>query len=536
MTVTAERPSAAEPSHVPSTSVPRSLVGWWLGCSALAIALRLPFVGVPLGIDEGGDAFIARAWVATEGSMYGGSWLDRPPLLVLIYRIGVLGGPLGIRVLGMVAVVLLIAGTMIIAHRIAGVAAARLTGLISAVMMSSVVLGAVFTGNELLASVPMTFSVVALVHVRDARRPTRWLLASGLLAGCALLVKQSFGDVVVAGAAFLVVAWLTRERSGFRAAWIVHWAAGLAVPLAATLAWVAIYSVGIKEFVYATVGFRVDSLDLLQQSQEGASYMFLHLGLPIAIVSGLLVLLPWALVWLFDQRADLLLVVPLAAWLIVGVAAVAGGGKYFPHYFVQPLSALAVLSGCALAVTTRRFLFVATAAILGVLAVGNVAVGKTLESVAPPQQRTIAVADYLRANSAEQDRLYVMYARANLLYYADMESSSSYAWSTMMQAVPEAETQLRDVLRSDAERPTWVVTWQRPTAFGLDRSGETRRLLALHYRRAAVICGKEVLIRKDDARRLVSLPPPTCPTLVLPGSLGPNASRSPADGAEYIWQ
>ena len=134
------------------------------------------------------------------------------------------------------------------------------------------------------------------------------------------------------------------------------------------------------------------------------------------------------------------------------------------------------------------------------------------------------------------DRLYVMYARANLLYYADMESSSPYAWSTMMQAVPQAEAQLRRVLRSDADRPTWVVVWQPATSFGLDRSGETRRLLARHYRRAAVICGKSVLIRKDDARRLARPAAQQCPRLEVPDGLGPDASRSPADSAEFIWQ
>lgn len=533
MTLTAARPAAAADSP---TGPLRSLLPWWVGCSLVALALRLPFIGVPLGIDEGGDAFVARAWDAGEGSIYGGQWLDRPPLLVLLYRLGVPGGAIGIRVLGMVAAALVIAGTMIIAHRVAGTRAARLTGVIAAIMTSSVVLGAVFTGNELLASVPMTFSVAALVHVRGSRRPTAWLMASGFLAGCALLVKQSFGDVAVAGAAFLVVAWLTRDRSGFRATWVVGWLVGLAAPIAATLLWAAVYSVGIPAFVHAVIGFRVDSLDVLRQSQEGAVYMLVHLGLPVVLVSGLLVLVPWAVRALVRQRADPLVGVTLAVWLVVGFAAVSGGGRYFPHYFVQPVAALAVLAGCALAAATRRRLVAVTVGALAVLAIGNVAAGKSLESVAPPQQRTLAVADYLRANSASDDRLYVMYARANLLYYAHMESASPYAWSTMMQALPEAEAQLREVLRSDADRPTWVVIWQPATSFGLDRSGETRRLLDRGYRRAAVICGKTVLIRDDDARRLVPPAAKRCPRLEVPDGLGPDASRSPADSAEYIWQ
>ncbi|MBC7631581.1 glycosyltransferase family 39 protein [Aeromicrobium sp.] len=514
-----------------------SMVRWWFLCSAITVVLRTPFINVPLGIDEGGDAFVARAWGTTQGSMYGGSWLDRPPLLVLLYKIGVLGGDRGIRVLGMVAAIMLVAATMAIAHRISGARAARITGAITAVMTSSVVLGAVFTGNELLASVPVTFSIVTLVRARDSSQPGRWLFVSGFLATCALLIKQSFGEVVVAGAIFLLVSWMTRERSGFRAMWIVMWLAGVLTPLLVTLAWFAHYSVGVKAFVYAVVGFRLDSLNLLHRSEQGATYMLVHLGLPIAIVSGCVLLLPWAASWLFEHRTDPQLVLPLGAWLVVGFIGITGGGNYFPHYFIQPVAALAVLSGCALAVTGRRILAVATSAVLVLLALGNVAVGATLKSVDPPQQRTLAVSAYLRDNSRPDDSLYALYARANLLYYADMHSNYPYAWSTMVRALPDAERQLRTMLRSSSRRPTWIVEWQEPTAFGLDRSGETRRLIASHYVQVDNICGKPIMIRKDESGRPLKAPPPaTCATLDLPRHLGPDASRNPSDGAEYLWQ
>jgi hypothetical protein len=542
VTLVEERTSA--PTSGPTNLLARiiawfevSMTRWWLLCAGLAVALRVPFLNVPLGIDEGGDSFVARAWGTSEGSMYGRSWLDRPPLLVLAYKLGVLGGDHGVRILGIVAAVLLVAGTMIIAQHISGPRAARITGLITAVMSSSVILGAVFTGNELLATVPVTFSIVALVRSRGSSHHHAWLFTSGLLASCALLIKQSFGEVLVAGGVFLLVSWRTRERSGFRAAWALWWSAGVTLPLLVTFIWFAHYSVGIRSSVYAIVGFRFDSLDLLHQSDQTPVYMLMHLGLPIVIASGCLLLVPWAASWLYHRRADAQLVLPLAAWLVVGFIGITGGGNYYPHYFIQPLAALAVLSGCALAVTRRRRLFLATGSILAFLAIGNVALGATLQSVDPPQQRTLAVAQYLRANSHPDDSLYVLYARANLLYYADMPTTYPYAWSTMIRAVPGAEHKLRKMLRTPSERPTWIVEWQLPSDLGMDRSGETSRLVAEYYVQTDDICGKPVLIRKDQAARPVHRPSSApCATLKMPKILGPDTSRSPSDSAEYLWQ
>jgi hypothetical protein len=532
MTLTDER------LEVFATRLRGSMTRWWLLCAAIVVALRTPFINVPLGIDEGGNSFVARAWDTSEGSMYGGSWLDRPPLLVLIYKIGVLGGDLGVRLLGMAAAIALVAATMAIAHRISGPRAARIAGVITAVMTSSVVLGAVFTDNELLATVPATYSILALMRARDAAAPGRWLFLSGLLATCALLIKQSFGEVLVAGAVYLVVSRATRARSGFTGDWVGWWLAGAATPLLVTFAWFEAFSVGVKEFVYAVAGFRLESFGELHASPHGAGYMAVHLGLPVAIVSGCLFLVPWSVSWLMKRRTDPQLVLPLAAWLLVGFVGIAGGGNYYPHYFIQPVAALAVLSACALAATGRRFLSAATTAMVLVLAIGNVAVGTTLKNVDPPQQRTLAVADYLRSNARPADTLYVLYARANLLYYAHMQTPYPYSWTQMVRTKPDAEARLQAMLRSSRERPTWIVQWQPATIFGMDASGETRRLVARHYVEVEKICDKPILIRKDERslRTLRPAPDIECATLPLPKRLGPDKTRSPADSADYLWQ
>ncbi|CAN5214699.1 hypothetical protein BH09ACT10_BH09ACT10_17530 [soil metagenome] len=514
-----------------------SLLKWFLLCAGVCVVLRLPFIRVPLGIDEGGDAFVAKAWETTQGSMYGSSWLDRSPLLVLIYKLGVLGGDLGVRLLGVGAAILLVIATMDIAFQVSGARAARITGLITAVMTSSVILGAVFTNNELLATVPVAFSIGAVVRARTSAHARWWLFAAGILASCALLIKQSFIDGLTACAVFLLVSWVVRARSGFRWSWVGSWVGGVLVPMGVTLAWFELYSVGVKPFFYAIAGFRIDALSLQHQAQQSAGYMLMHLGLPIVIASGCLLLVPWAGSWLLRRRADPQVAYTLAAWLVAGFIGIVGGGNFYPHYFIQPLAALAVLSGCALALSRRRLLVIVTGALIFVLAVGNVAVGTTLAHVDPPQQRTLAVSDYLRANSHPDDTLYVMYARANLLYYAGMPTPYKYSWSMMVRTVPDAEQELRTLLKSPTERPTWIVEWQEPTLFGMDASGETRQLIASHYTAAARVCDKLIMIRKDQASRpLHGVPEGKCASLDLPLNLGPSVERNPRDSAEYLWQ
>src|SRR4051794_41343951 len=75
----------------------RRTLGALTACLLLAPALRLPYLHVPLGIDEGGIAAVARQWGSAHGSLYGADWLDRPPLLVLAFKLAGLGGPPRVR-------------------------------------------------------------------------------------------------------------------------------------------------------------------------------------------------------------------------------------------------------------------------------------------------------------------------------------------------------------------------------------------------------------------------------------------------------
>src|SRR4051812_13612695 len=117
-------------------ALPR-LRAWWKGsfgaavgaCVALALVLRAPFLGTPLGIDEGGLAYVAEHWRPHGTSLYGDLWLDRPPLLLVAMRLAVAaGGAIGVRVLGALAASALVVVTTALARQIGGARAGGAAG------------------------------------------------------------------------------------------------------------------------------------------------------------------------------------------------------------------------------------------------------------------------------------------------------------------------------------------------------------------------------------------------------------------------
>src|SRR3954454_19583579 len=89
---------AARLRRVGALSDPRR-TRWALGgCLLLALLLPAPYASAPLGLDEGGIAYIAQRWPGGHGSLYGSYWLDRPPLLVGLFQGAGLGGGRGGRV------------------------------------------------------------------------------------------------------------------------------------------------------------------------------------------------------------------------------------------------------------------------------------------------------------------------------------------------------------------------------------------------------------------------------------------------------
>lgn len=378
--------------------------------------------------------------------------------------------------------VLLALATIVLARRLGGRITALAAGLLVAAAGSSPFIEGFTLSGELLASVWVALALCAFTgYVRGRRLP--WAFAAGLLGGLAVLTKQSAIDAVLAAAAWLV--WRERRRAG-RA--LVALLAGAAIPVAVAAA--TAYRLG--AWWFAVVGYRGRGDSLLTGTFSSRLHMLADSLPPAAKALALLALLA-AVGW---TRAPLL----ARLWVVAAALGVLGGGNFHPHYYVQLVPPLAVLAAFGLERLGARGAVIACAAVVVALVV--VAAPLWLES--PREQaREIwphdphllhdrAVADYVHAHARAREKVYVVWAAADVYYLADRRPAFKYLWFRNVQTIPHALRDARRMLR--AKRPALVVVAQPPGS--LDRSGETERILRRDYRPAARVEGVRIYRRR----------------------------------------
>ena len=401
------------------------------------------------------------------------------------------GGDRGVRVLGAVAAVALVGAIALLARAVAGRRAGLIAGLLAALMSGSFALESVFTPAELLAAVPSTLSVLCLV-LAHRRRRALLLFAAGLLAVAAVLIKQSFLDAGLAGLVFVVASGVGDRK--VRVRWPLAYLAGVAIPIAALLAWQVAAQLPDGGFVYSLVGFRIDALHTLSGSDVPLHVRVKSLEPPV-VASGLALVLGLAVIGLARLRGDRVLLATIGAWLVGAALGVIGGGSYWPHYLIElvPVGCVAAAAGIA---GGRAPIRVAAVGACTAVSLVTALSGMAFVAAHPRHQRAMAVARYVRAHARPGDTQYVMYAQANIPYYTRLPSPYPYAWSLMVRAKPGAIAQLQRLLASP-QRPTWLVGAQRPNRWQLDPGGRTARLIARRYRRVANVRGYRIYLRND---------------------------------------
>src|ERR1700712_488651 len=118
-----------------------------------AVCLRLPLLSHPPSPDESGFLLVGGQWHSGGNSLYGGYWVDRPPLLITLFRIAAdAGGLVPLRLMGCVATVLTILGVATLARQIGGRQAGAWAALAAGVLLVSPLTGSQSVNGELLAA------------------------------------------------------------------------------------------------------------------------------------------------------------------------------------------------------------------------------------------------------------------------------------------------------------------------------------------------------------------------------------------------
>ena len=154
-------------------------------CSAVVVT-RLVCAWQPLRSDEGGYLFLARQWSPGAGEfLYGDHHVDRPPLLLAVFRLAALTDwDRAIRFLAIPFVIAAVLLTARAAYLIAGWTAARWSAVVTAALVSSPALAADQADGGLFA-VPLVAAAVALTlqACRSGSTTGRfwWAVAAGTL-------------------------------------------------------------------------------------------------------------------------------------------------------------------------------------------------------------------------------------------------------------------------------------------------------------------------------------------------------------------
>jgi 4-amino-4-deoxy-L-arabinose transferase-like glycosyltransferase len=451
---------------------------------ALAVAVRLPFLHTPLTADEGGYGEVARLWSRGAG-LYQGAWVDRPQGLLLIFRamLHVDGGSAeALHALAAVAAAVVVCITMVVTARLAGRIPATVAGLAIATVGAAPFIESFTLSGELLASVFAVASMLAFVLYLERDRLV-WLVAAGLLTGCAVLVKQSAFDAGAAAAVYLLV---TRRRAALAPV------AALAAAAVAPVAVAAVSAQSFHDWWYAMVTYRDQADSIVTGSLHERLHQF-RTSLPAAERGlGVLVLLA-VLAW---RRPPLL----PALWLAFAVLGVLGGGNFHNHYYQQLVPPLGLLAGIGGAdILVRRRVYAAGAVAAAVAATAVVTVPLWFDSPAaqarsifpsdPHLQTDAAVIRYVDAHTRPGQRIFVMWAAADIYYLADRDPSFRYMWFRNIQAIPGALGQARRML-AGPHKPALVVEINAPGS--MDPSGATAAIMARDYRLAATVAGVPV--------------------------------------------
>ena len=452
-----------------------------------------PFLTQPLTADEAGYLLVGREW-GQGTSLYGDFWVDRPPLLIWLYRLGAHLVPVttpaggvtapGVRLLGVVAAVV----SVVLAGMLAATLADRLrmarpgwvvvaAPLLTAALLITPLFGMPEANGEVLALPFALLGIWCMVRALGAttgRRTVVWAAGAGAAGMAALLVKQSLADALVFG---FVVALL----SGNRVRLLGGLVGGAIAALTGAVASAAAMGTSPAALWDAVVVFRLHASAVISASAPASTPQRMgHVALAF-LASGAALVLATTVVPTVrralrptPERALQVAAVALVAWEIVGVAA---GGSYWTHYLTGLVPGLVVL--VALARPFGRTRQVLTAC-LGLTALSTLVTWTQLALSNPTVSDDAQVETYLRTHAEPSDGVVVAFGHPNIVAGSGLHTPYPQLWSLPVRVRDPHLAAFAQVL-AGPDAPRWVVVGGKSIAsWGLD-STRAQQYLEQHY-------------------------------------------------------
>ncbi|MDQ6641415.1 MAG: hypothetical protein M3Y66_02855 [Actinomycetota bacterium] len=488
-----------------SRTRPRTLSdGYVVALLALTtVVARLPFLADAPGLDEAGYLLVGHQWTAGGTSLYGNFWVDRPPLLITLFRLAALtGGLLPLRLLGCLAVVLVVVGAALVARQVAGELAGRWAAVAAAVLCVSPLLGGMEVNGELLSAPFVLGGMAAALAALRAERHRR-VVVSASLAGAAtvaaLLVKQNFADVAVFATVVFVLARRRGEISRARLGRIVvGYVVGAAVCLGAIAAWTLLHGTSLTGVFDAMYPFRIRAGQVLAATDRQSASGRLWGLLGCWLLSGCAIVMAFIAWGVTSRRMRDVASWGLVATVIFDVMSIVLGGGYWLHYLVQLIGPVSIAAGVLVA---RRQ--PGTRTLLGIAAVSAViAWGLAVPKVGDSTGSTIGHA--VAKAAAQGDTIITVYGHSEVTFTSGLSSPYPYLWSLPGKTLDPQHRTLDRILRGPSA-PTWFVTWDQIATPGA-ATKTTGQLIMRRYHRVARFDGRTIYLRNGVVRPALSLP------------------------------
>jgi Dolichyl-phosphate-mannose-protein mannosyltransferase len=406
-----------------------------LGVCGLALVLRSTIAAIPLERDEGAYAAIAQRWLHGE-IPYQAYFDHKPPGVLAAYRailaaFGETASPAAIHGATQVYSLVTLGVLFGLGRRLFSERAGLLAAALGAILLADASVLGNESNSEIFQILPQTAALWATLVAGERRSPRRAFLA-GVLLGAAVLFKQT--AIALAVPALVFVWW----RGARRVPPVLALVAGALAPVALTVGYFAAH--GAAGALYeCTVAYNRTYASVVPLSAYPAA-LAVSLRALAASAWPVLVLAIYALAAI--ARGGVAAVkshVLLAGWTAFSLLSVGAGGRFFPHYWVVMVPPLALLAASAVERLPRASMAAWGAVAVAAIAAWAVNPWYYSPAMSPeekvwrlyglnPFAESQAVAAFVAEHSSPEDRVLVLGAEPQILYYADRRSASRFVY------------------------------------------------------------------------------------------------------------
>ncbi len=463
----------------------------------LPILLYLPSMASPFERDEGVYATIAQG-LLHENVPYRDLFDNKPPLVYGWYALSFLLFGESVVAPRIIAA-LLLSGTTLAVFGQARMLFSRSAAYVAAgafALSTGLPFVALHANTEAYMLLPLVTSLVCFT-IGMRRERLIWFALAGALGGLAVMTKQ-VAIWNLAALALMAVSWRLRstETVWRRVTPLLSLLTGAMAGVALVASpFVLVGALG--DLVYANLSYNWLYLRFLPL---GARLADLTVGLlfVFAIAAPLVAAAVLGFLTIVRGRkrpVDYLLVL----WALASAIGVATGGRFYPHYFLHLIPAMAVLT--AVVVYTRRRkgaarplwkpMAVLGAAVIGVSLLVNgalyIAPDRAEERVAPTvfeqkewEESSRALGRYIAERTVPEDTIFNLGRESQIYFYADRRPAVTYFYDWAYQyddtTLPATMAALREA------RPVYIIDSLQPPLFQPEqRPAVVQQFLAEDY-------------------------------------------------------